>query len=222
MRGIETFLKITIWTIAVIVLLDNFGIEVSALVAGLGIGGIAIALAAQNILGDLFSYFIIYFDKPFEIGDFLIIDDYLGSIENIGIKTTRIRSLGGEELIFSNTDLVNSRIRNYKRMRKRRVLFRFGVIYQTSLEQLKEIPSIITEIVKQISGATLDRAHFSSYGDFSLDFEVVYYVNGRDYNKYMDIQQEINFKIKEEFEKRGIEFAYPTQTLFLEKENTGN
>ena len=221
-KGIETFLKIIIWTIAVIILLDNFGIEVSALVAGLGIGGIAIALAAQNILGDLFSYFIIYFDKPFEIGDFLIIDDYLGSIENIGIKTTRIRSLGGEELIFSNTDLVNSRIRNYKRMRKRRVLFRFGVIYQTSLEQLKEIPSIITEIVKQISGATLDRAHFSSYGDFSLDFEVVYYVNGRDYNKYMDIQQEINFKIKEEFEKRGIEFAYPTQTLFLEKENTGN
>jgi len=219
MRAIETFLKITIWTIAVIVLLDNFGIEVSALVAGLGIGGIAIALAAQNILGDLFSYFIIFFDHPFEIGDFLIIDDYLGTVENIGIKTTRIRSLGGEELIFSNTDLVNSRLRNYKRMRKRRVLFKFGVIYQTSLEQLKEIPVIVGEIVKQIPGATLDRVHFASYGDFSLDFEVVYYVNGRDYNKYMDLQQEINFKIKEEFEKRGIEFAYPTQTLFLSKEN---
>lgn len=217
-RGIETFLKILIWSIAVIILLDQLGIQVSALVAGLGIGGIAIALAAQNVLGDLFSYFVIYFDHPFEIGDFLIIDDYMGTVENIGIKTTRIRSLGGEELIFSNTNLVNSRLRNYKRMRKRRVLFKFGVIYQTTLEQLKEIPYIITEIIKQISGATLDRVHFSSYGDFSLDFEVVYYVNSRDYNKYMDIQQEINFKMKEEFEKRGIEFAYPTQTLFLSKE----
>ncbi len=218
-KGIETFLKIIIWTIAVIILLDNFGIEVSALVAGLGIGGIAIALAAQNILGDLFSYFIIFFDHPFEIGDFLIIGEYLGTIEHIGIKTTRIRSLGGEELIFSNTDLVNSRLRNYKRMRKRRVLFKFGVIYQTSLEQLKEIPVIVGEIIKQAPGAMLDRVHFASYGDFSLDFEVVYYVNGRDYNKYMDIQQEINFKMKEEFEKRGIEFAYPTQTVFLAKEN---
>jgi len=218
-RGIETFLKIIIWTIALIILLDNLGVQVSALVAGLGIGGIAIALAAQNILGDLFSYFIIFFDRPFEIGDFLIIGEYLGTIEHIGIKTTRIRSLGGEELIFSNTDLVNSRLRNYKRMRKRRVLFKFGVIYQTILEQLKEIPVIVTEIISQESGATLDRVHFASYGDFSLDFEVVYYVNSRDYNKYMDIQQEINLKMKEEFEKRGIEFAYPTQTLFLTKEN---
>jgi small-conductance mechanosensitive channel len=218
-RGIETFFKITIWSIALIILLDQLGIQVSALVAGLGIGGIAIALAAQNVLGDLFSYFVIYFDRPFEIGDFLIIDSFSGTIENIGIKTTRIRSLGGEEIIFSNTDLVNSRLRNYKRMRKRRVLFKFGVIYQTTLEQLKEIPAIITEILNQVSGATLDRVHFSSYGDFSLDFEVVYYVNGRDYNKYMDIQQEINFKIKEEFEKRDIEFAYPTQTLFLSKED---
>jgi small-conductance mechanosensitive channel len=220
MRGIETFLKIILWSIAVIILLDNMGIQVSALVAGLGIGGIAIALAAQNILGDLFSYFIIYFDHPFEIGDFVIIDSYLGTIENIGIKTTRIRSLGGEEIIFSNTDLVNSRLRNYKRMRKRRVLFNFGVIYQTTTEQLKEIPAIISDILNQISGATLDRVHFSSYGNFSLDFEVVYYVNSRDYNRYMDIQQEINFKMKEEFEKRGIEFAYPTQTLFLEKGDT--
>ncbi len=218
-RGIETFFKIILWTIALIVLLDNLGIQVSALVAGLGIGGIAIALAAQNILGDLFSYFIIYFDHPFEIGDFLIIDDYLGTIENIGIKTTRIRSLGGEEIIFSNTDLVNSRLRNYKRMRKRRVLFKFGVIYKTTSEQLKEIPTIVAEIIQQMSGATLDRVHFASYGNFSLDFEVVYYVNSRDYGKYMDIQQEINLKMKEEFEKRGIEFAYPTQTLFLSKES---
>ena len=218
-RGVETFLRIVIWVIALIVLLDNLGIQVSALVAGLGIGGIAVALAAQNILGDFFSYFIIFFDHPFEIGDFIIIDNFSGTIESIGIKTTHIRSLGGEEIIFSNTDLVNSRLRNYKRMRKRRVLFKIGVIYQTSLEQLKEIPAIVTEIIQQINGATLDRVHFASFGDFSLDFEVVYYVNTRDYNRYMDVQQEINFKIKEEFEKRGIEFAYPTQTLFLAKEN---
>ena len=218
-RGIETFLKIIIWSIAFIVLLDNLGIQVSALVAGLGIGGIAIALAAQNILGDLFSYFIIFFDHPFEIGDFLIIDSYMGTIEHIGIKTTRIRSLGGEEIIFSNTDLVNSRLRNYKRMKKRRILFNFGVIYKTTTEQLKEVNVIINDIFQQISEATLDRVHFASYGNFSLDFEVVYYVNSRDYNIYMDIQQEINYKMKEEFEKRGIEFAYPTQTLFLSRES---
>lgn len=218
-RGVETFLKVILWSIAVIILLDNMGVQVSALVAGLGIGGIAIALAAQNILGDLFSYFIIYFDHPFEIGDFITIDSFSGTIENIGIKTTRIRSLGGEEIIFSNTDLVNSRLRNYKRMRKRRILFNFGVIHQTSTEQLKNISAIIKEIFNRIDGASLDRVHFSAYGDFSLNFEVVYYVNSRDYNKYMDIQQEINFQMKEEFEKHNIEFAYPTQTLFLSKEN---
>ena len=125
-------------------------------------------------------------------------------------------------MIFSNTNLVNSRLRNYKRMKKRRVLFRFGVIYQTILEQLKEIPTIVGEIIKQASGATLDRVHFAAYGNFSLDFEVVYYVNSRDYSKYMDIQQEINLKMKEEFEKRGIEFAYPTQTLYMNKETIKN
>lgn len=218
-RGIETVLKIIIWSIAVIILLDNLGVQVSALVAGLGIGGIAVALAAQNILGDLFSYFIIFFDRPFEIGDFLNVDNFLGTIENIGIKTTRIRSLSGEQLIFSNTDLVNSRLRNYKRMYQRRISFKFGVIYQTSTEQLKEIPSIVSKIINEIPQTTLDRVHFTSFGDFSLDFEVVYYVNSKDYNQYMDIQQEINFKLKEEFEKRGIEFAYPTQTLFLTKAN---
>ncbi len=217
LRGIETFLKILIWSIAFIILLDNLGVQISALLAGLGIGGIAIALASQNILGDLFSYFIIFFDRPFEIGDFLNIDNFLGTIENIGIKTTRIRSLGGEEIIFSNTDLVNSRLRNFKRMRKRRVLFNFGVTYQTPLQQLKEIPDIVSSIFQQINGATLDRVHFSSFGDFSLTFEVVYYVNSRDYNQYMNIQQEINLKLKEELEKRSIDFAYPTQTIFLSK-----
>jgi len=219
LKGIITIIKIIVWSIVLIILLDNLGIKISALVAGLGIGGIAIALAAQSVLGDLFSYFIIFFDRPFEIGDFIIIGDFLGTVEDIGIKTTRLRSLGGEELIFSNTDLVNSRLSNYKRMKKRRVVFKFGVIYQTSLEQLKEIPKVIKDIINQIAGTTIDRVHFSSYGDFGLNFEIVYYVNSRDYNIYMDIQQEINFKLKEEFEKQKIKFAYPTQTVFLANEN---
>jgi small-conductance mechanosensitive channel len=217
LKGIVTILKVAVWGAALTFLLDNLGFKISALVAGLGIGGIAVALAAQTILGDLFSYFVIFFDRPFEIGDFIIIGDYLGTIEHIGIKTTRVRSLGGEQLVFSNTDLTNSRIRNYKRMEKRRVVFKFGVVYQTSLQQLKEIPGMIKKAIEKIENTGFDRAHFSSYGNFSLDFEIVYYVMSGDYNKYMDIQQNINFAIKEEFEKHGIEFAYPTQTLFLDK-----
>lgn len=216
-KGILMTVKVIVWGLAIIILLDNFGIKVSALIAGLGIGGVAIALAAQSILGDLFSYFSIFFDRPFEIGDFIIVGDLLGTVEHIGIKTTRVRSLGGEQLVFSNTDLTNSRVRNYKRMDKRRVVFRLGVTYETGLRELKEIPVVITNIIKGINDTVFDRTHFFSYGDFSLVFEVVYYVIGSDYNKYMDIQQEINLKIKEEFEKHGIEFAYPTQTLYLNK-----
>ncbi len=216
-NGILVVLRLVVWALAIIMFLDNMGFKISAIIAGLGIGGIAIALAAQAVLGDLFSYFSILFDRPFEVGDFIILDQYLGTIEHIGIKTTRIRSLGGEQVILSNTDLTSSRVRNYKRMGKRRVVFKFGVTYQTSLEQLKVIPGIIEKIIKAVKDTTFDRGHFFSYGDFSLVFEVVYYVMSRDYNKYMDIQQEINFAIKKEFEARGIEFAYPTQTLYLNK-----
>jgi len=217
LKGILMTVKVIVWGLAIIILLDNFGIKVSALIAGLGIGGVAIALAAQSILGDLFSYFSIFFDRPFEIGDFIIVGDLLGTVEHIGIKTTRVRSLGGEQLVFSNTDLTNSRVRNYKRMDRRRVVFRLGVTYETGLRELKEIPVVITNIIKGINDTVFDRAHFFSYGDFSLVFEVVYYVISSDYNKYMDIQQEINLKIKEKFEKHEIEFAYPTQTLYLNK-----
>ncbi|MCQ9207107.1 MAG: mechanosensitive ion channel family protein [Omnitrophica bacterium] len=217
LNGILRVAKVVVWGLAIMFLLDNLGFKISAVIAGLGIGGVAVALAAQAVLGDLFSYFSIVFDRPFEIGDFIIIGDYLGTIEYIGIKTTRIRSLGGEQLIFSNTDLTNSRVRNYKRMIKRRVVFKIGTTYQTTLEQVKAIPGIIGDIIKNVKDATLDRSHFLSYGDFSLVFETVYYVMGPDYNKYMDVQQKINLAIKEEFEKRKIEFAYPTQTLFLSK-----
>jgi small-conductance mechanosensitive channel len=216
--GLLWTVKFLIWALAVIILLDNLGYKVSTLIAGLGIGGIAVAIAAQALLKDFFSYFSIVFDRPFKIGDFIIIGDFMGTVEYIGIKTTRIRSLGGEQVVFSNTDLTDSRVRNYRLMEKRRVLFRIGVTYQTPLCRLKEIAKIIETIVKKVPDTAFDRAHFFSYGDFSLIFEIVYFVLNSDYNKYMDIQQEINFAIKEEFEKRGIEFAYPTQKLYLSKE----
>jgi small-conductance mechanosensitive channel len=219
LKGIMTILNLVAWSIVIIILLDNLGIKVSALVAGLGIGGIAIALAAQTLLGDFFSYFIIFFDRPFKIGDFIIVGDYLGTVDRIGLKTTRIHSLSGEQIVFSNQDLTNSRVRNYKRMDRRRVSFQFGVIYQTSLEQLKKIPRIVENIITNIPETSFDRAHFASYGDSGLIFEVVYYVLSNDYNKYMNVQQEINFQLKEVFEREEIEFAYPTQTIFLTNEN---
>ncbi len=218
-RGITTLISFLIWVLGLVFLLDNLGINVSAVIAGLGIGGIAIALAAQAVLADLFSYFVIFFDRPFEIGDFIVVGDKAGAIEYIGIKTTRIRALGGEELVFSNRELTNSIIHNYKKMERRRVVFHIGVIYQTTAEQLKEIPGLVKEIIESQTDVTFDRAHFYNYGDSSLDFEFVYYVIGADYTKYMDIQQAINLKIFEEFEKRGIEFAYPTRTLFLSKDS---
>ncbi len=216
-KGIMVIIQIVVWGLGIIFLLDNFGFDVTAFITGLGIGGIAVALAAQNILGDLFNYFVIFFDRPFEVGDFMVVDDKRGTVEAIGIKTSRIRSLTGEELVFANSDLTNSRIHNYKRMEKRRVLFTLGVIYQTKLEDLRTIPEIIKEVIVSQADAEFDRAHFSKYGNFSLDFEIVYFVMGTEYNKYMDIQQSINLKIFEEFTGRGIEFAYPTQTLFVEK-----
>jgi small-conductance mechanosensitive channel len=219
---IFTIIRVLIWGAAIVFILDNLGFNIAAVIAGLGIGGVAVALAAQTILGDLFNYFVIFFDKPFEEGDFIIIGEYLGVIEHIGIKTTRVRSLGGEQLVFSNSDLTSSRIRNYKRMEKRRVLFTLGVTYQTSLEKLKRIPSIIRKIIENIDETVFDRAHFKEFGDFNLIIEVVYYVLSSNYNKYMDIQQQINFAIKEAFEKEGIEFAYPTQTLYIEKTSSQN
>lgn len=221
LRGLVTLISIFLWAIALIFLLDNLGYDISAIITGLGIGGIAIALAAQAVLGDLFSYFVIFFDRPFEIGDFIIVGDKLGVVEYIGIKTTRVRAIGGEQLVFANTDLTSSRVHNYKKMERRRVVFKIGVVYQTKAEQLKQISELVKQIIVNQEDATFDRGHFASYGDFSLIFEFVYYVTGSDYAKYMDIQQAINLKIYEEFENRGIEFAYPTQTLFLNKQQEG-
>ena len=216
--GVISFLvKLTLWSIALILVLDNIGVNVTSLIAGLGIGGIAVALAVQNILGDLFSSFTIYFDKPFKVGDFIVFGDKMGTVQKIGIKTTRVKALQGEEIVIPNKDLTSGIVHNFKKLERRRIVFNIGVVYQTPSEKLKKIPQIIKEIIDNIDGASFDRAHFKSFGDFALIFEIVYYVESSDYTKYMDVQQAINLRLKEEFEKEGIEFAYPTQTIFLAK-----
>lgn len=208
--------KALIWGITLILFLENMGIKVNTLIAGLGIGGLALAFAAQAVLADIFCFFTIFFDKPFEIGDFIIVGPQMGTVEHIGIKTTRLRTLDGEQLLFSNTDLTNSRIRNFKTMEERRVLFVLGVTYSTTYDQLKEIPGIIKKIIANIPETTFGRTHFVSYGTYSLNFEIAYYVLSSDFDKYLDIHQEVNLRIKEEFENRGIQFAFPTQTLRLQ------
>ncbi|NEO28632.1 MAG: mechanosensitive ion channel family protein [Kamptonema sp. SIO4C4] len=213
-QGFLPIIRGIYWVIGLIFLLDNLGFNVSAMVASLGIGGLAIAFAAQGVLQDLFSYFSILLDRPFEIGDFIIVGDYMGTVEHIGLKTTRLESLSGEELVMANTDLTASRIRNYKHMEKRRASFTIGVLYETPKDQLEAIPEIIKTIIESIEDTTFDRAHFKEYGDFSLNYETVYYVNSSNYALFMDIQQKINFALFEEFAQRGIEFAYPTNLTY--------
>lgn len=216
--GLMMVINVVIWFLGLVFLLSNWGVQVTPIIAGLGIGGIAVALAAQNILGDLFSYFVIFFDRPFEAGDFIIVDDKMGSIEYVGIKTTQIRALGGEQIIIGNSNLTNSRIHNYKRMARRRVVFGIDVEYGTPYEKLKRIPEMLKSIVLEHQLVTFDRAHFAAYKDWSLRFEVVYYVLSADFNVYMDTQQSINLKIYEAFENEKISFAFPTQTMVVRNE----
>jgi small-conductance mechanosensitive channel len=208
-------LRLVVWAAVVLVLLDNLGVDITALVAGLGIGGIAIALAAQNVLGDLFASLSIVLDKPFVVGDFIVIGDFLGTVEHVGLKTTRLRSLSGEQVVFSNTDLLSSRVRNYGRMFERRIVTSLGVTYQTPPATVGAIPTMLREIVEQQKNVRFDRAHFQKFGDSALVFELVYYVLTPEYNAYMDAQQSINLAILERFAAEGIEFAYPTQTVFI-------
>jgi small-conductance mechanosensitive channel len=211
--------KGTVWTIVLLLVLDNIpGIQVTTLIASLGIGGIAIGLAVQNILADLFASLSIALDKPFVIGDFIVVGEYRGSVEHIGLKSTRLRSISGEQLVFGNGDLLGSRIQNFKRMIRRRVVFNVGVTYQTTADQLATIPVKLREIVEAQENTTFDRAHFQEFGDFSLVFEIVYFVEEPDYIVYMDIQQRINLEIMRYFETAGIEFAYPTQTVLLQSQ----
>ena len=215
MNAVGFISRIVIWSVITLVALDSMGINVTTVVAGLGIGGVAVALAVQNILGDLFASLSIILDKPFVIGDFLIIDEHMGGVEYIGLKTTRIRSLSGEQLIFSNSDLLKSRIRNYGRMFQRRVVFNLSVTYNTPRDKLKRIPELIKDAINAQDKTRFDRSHFMKYGDYALQFETVYYVKSPDYNIYMDIQQSIYFAIHEAFEREQIDFAYPTQKLFV-------
>lgn len=207
--------KLAIWAVVLLVALDNLGVNITGLVTGLGISGIAVALAVQSILKDLFASLSIIVDKPFVIGDFIIVGDLLGTVERIGLKTTRVRSLSGEQIIFSNSDLLESRVRNYKRMFERRIAFSMGVTYETPASSVEQIPAMVQEIIEALPDLRFDRCHFKSFGDFSLDFETIYYVLVPDYNVYMDRQQSINLAILRTFEEQGIEFAYPTQTLHI-------
>ncbi len=218
MNALSFIARLLLWITVFLLVIDNLGIDVTALVAGMGIGGIAIALAVQNILGDLFASLSIVLDKPFVNGDFIVVGDLAGSVEHVGIKTTRIRSISGEQLVFSNSDLLQSRIRNFGRMEQRRVVFSLGVTYQTPAEKLERIPSLIEAAVEAQEQVRFDRSHFASYGDSSLNFETVYYVESSDYAQHMDILQAVNLRIYRTFEDEGIEFAYPTQTLFMAKE----
>lgn len=207
--------KMLFFVVLVLLALENLGVNITALIAGLGIGGIAVALAVQNILSDLLASLSIVFDKPFVPGDFIIVGTQMGTVQKIGLKTTRVTSLSGEQLIFSNNDLLQSRIQNFKRMHERRIAFSVGVTYQTPRATLVRIPQILREAVELQGETRFDRAHFKDFGDFSLNFEIVYYVLTPDYTRYMDIQQAINLTIHERFESIGAEFAYPTQQLYV-------
>jgi small-conductance mechanosensitive channel len=207
--------RTVLWSIVFLLALENFGFDVTALVAGLGVTGIAVALALQNILGDLFASLSIVLDKPFVVGDYIVVDTHQGTVDRIGLKTTRVRSLSGEQIVFSNADLVKSRLRNFKRMQERRVAFTFGVTYQTPEALLTRIPDIVRDIINARPSARFDRAHFQSFGEYALVFEVVYFVTTPDYALYMDIQQAINLGLLGRFRQEGITFSYPTRTLLM-------
>ncbi|HJW11239.1 MAG TPA: mechanosensitive ion channel family protein [Albitalea sp.] len=208
-------LRTLIWAIVLLAMLSNLGVNVTAFIASLGVGGIAIALAAQNVLGDLFASVAIAVDKPFEVGDLIVLGSVSGTVEAVGIKTTRIRSLGGEQIVMSNAELLKQTVSNYKRLRERRIVFGFGVTYGTSAERAEAIPAIVKRVIEESARLRFDRAHFKAFGESSLDYEVVYFVLDPAYAVYMDEQQRINLSLMREFAARGVEFAFPTRTLVM-------
>ncbi len=220
MGAVGFLVRVGVWSVVALIALDTLGVDITTLVAGLGVGGIAVALAVQNVLGDLFASISIILDKPFVVGDFIILGDYMGVVENVGLKTTRMRSLSGEQLVIANSDLLSSRIRNFRRMNERRVVFEVGVVYGTPPEKLKKVPEIVRAAVESRENTRFDRSHFKAFGGSALTFETVYYMTVPDYNAYMDTQQAINLELYERFEHEELEFAYPTQTLFVHHENS--
>jgi small-conductance mechanosensitive channel len=211
--------RVLLWSVMLLLALDNIGIDVTALIAGLGVGGIAVALAVQTTLGDVLAAVIIAVDKPFVVGDFIVVDGLLGTVRAVGLKTTRIASLTGEEIIISNSALLNSRIRNYQRMRERRIDFRFGVAYETPPDKLAAIPAIVREIIATQELTRVDRVHFLRYAESWLEFEVVYFVLSPEYNIYMDIQQAVNLAIFRRFAAEGIKFGHPRRTMYVADAN---
>jgi len=214
---LKKIINIGVFIIAFLIVLDVLGIDITGVAVGLGVGGIAIAFALQNVLSDVFSAFSIYFDKPFEIGDFIIVGEHAGTVKKIGMKSTRVQLLQGEELVLSNSVLTSTNVRNFKKLKKRRIVFHFGVTYDTPSVKLKKIPDMVKKIIDKNELAQVDRVHFTDFGDFSLNFEVIYYMKKGDYALFRDTQQAINFAIKEAFEKEGIDMAFPTQTIYLNK-----
>jgi small-conductance mechanosensitive channel len=210
--------KAAVWAVFILLILQNLGVQITAILAGVSVGGIAIALAVQNILGDLLGSLSIVLDKPFVIGDFIVIGEFSGTVEHVGLKSTHIRSVSGEQLVFSNSDLLSSRIRNYKRMQERRAVFTLGVTYNTPPEKLEAIPEMIRRVVEGNEMVRFDRCHFKGFSDFSLDIETVFHMTIPDHDAYMDVQQAINLELYRLFAAEGIEFAFPTQTLHLERE----
>lgn len=204
--GLMIIINLVVWTLGAVFLVQNLGYNVSTILTGVGIGGIAVALAAQNIIGDLFNYFVIFFDKPFEVGDAINVDDKTGTIEYIGVKTTRLRSLTGEQIVIANSDLTRSRVHNYKRQQNRRVQFNVTVVYDTAADQLEKIPATIKSIIESTKDVRFDRAHLARLTDYGVVFEVVYFVTVADYLRYMDVQQYINLKLLQTFEQEDIHF----------------
>lgn len=214
-KNLNAIAKTLLWVVGFLFFLNNVGIDITTLITGLGIGGIAVALAAQSLLGDIFSSFVIAVDKPFGVGDFIVVGDFSGTVEHIGLKTTRVRSISGELIVVGNSDLTSSRVKNYRRMQTRRISFKIGVTYDTPLKSLREIPQIIKEAIEMAPKTIFDRAHFIEFGPYILGFEIVYFVKDREFLSYVEAQQSMNLKILEEFEKRGIDMAFPTQTIHI-------
>lgn len=207
--------SVVIWSVALLLVLDNIGADVTALVAGLGIGGIAIGLAAQGIFQDLFSALSIIFDRPFQRGDFITYGDTLGEIEDIGLKTTRIRSLDGEQIIISNTNLLDLEIHNLARMPKRRVVTGFGLIYGTDPDLAERAIEVASEIVRDTPGAEFDRCNMIGFGASSLDYELIFHSLNPDYKRARALTSKILLKIFRRFREEGMDFAFPTQTLHI-------
>jgi len=212
--------RLVVWSLLILVALDNLGVNITALLAGLGVGGVAVALALQNVLGDLFASLSIALDKPFVVGDSLGVDTFSGNVEHIGIKSTRLRSDTGEQIILSNADILKSRVRNFGRAQEQRALATIRVNYETPSDKLHSIPRLLESIVREQANARFERCHLKTLGDSALHFELSYFVQQPSLNPLLDLQQTVNFRIIDEFRRLGIEFDYPTQRVILTQQRT--